>query len=225
MVFWLDALLALMALAAAIAVQPWRALPAGGLPGPWLAWAALMPLLWSADRLSAVPLAQALPGSCLLMLMTGWPLAMLAMLPVALLAGLAGLGAEEVLHRFVWLGVAPATLALGFGAAIRRWLPQHLFIYILGRGFASTVLANVLAGAAEAALRAPLPGTSTADLLLARGLAAWGDAVLTGMLVAVFVALRPQWLATYADRVYLRPLVGTEAREADPDDPCEPQKR
>ena len=34
------------------------------------------------------------------------------------------------------------------------------------------------------------------DLLLARGLAGWGDAVLTGMIVAVFVAFRPEWLAT-----------------------------
>jgi len=34
-------------------------------------------------------------------------------------------------------------------------------------------------------------------------LAAWGDAWLAGMLVAIFVAFRPEWLATYADRIYL----------------------
>lgn len=26
---------------------------------------------------------------------------------------------------------------------------------------------------------------------------------MTGMLVAIFVAFRPQWLATYSDRLYL----------------------
>ena len=44
---------------------------------------------------------------------------------------------------------------------------------------------------------------SGGDLLLARWLFAWGDAFITGMLVAIFVAFRPQWLATYADRIYL----------------------
>ena len=39
--------------------------------------------------------------------------------------------------------------------------------------------------------------------MLGRGLAAWGDAWLCGMMAAIFVAFRPQWLATYADRIYL----------------------
>jgi uncharacterized membrane protein len=41
------------------------------------------------------------------------------------------------------------------------------------------------------------------DVMLARGLAAWGDAFLTGMLAAIFVAFKPEWLATYTDRLYL----------------------
>jgi uncharacterized membrane protein len=201
---WLDGLLALAAVAAALAVRPWRALPAAGPRWPWLAWWALLPLLWSADRLSAMPLAQALPGSCLLALMAGWPLAMLVLVPTALLSMLlAGMPFDDVLHRFVWLGVAPATLALGLGMALRRWLPNHLFIYILGRGFFATALANVAAGVASAALTAPPDGTATSDLMLARGLVAFGDAFLTGMMTAIFVAFRPHWLATYADRIYL----------------------
>jgi uncharacterized membrane protein len=39
--------------------------------------------------------------------------------------------------------------------------------------------------------------------MLARLLAAFGDAFITGMLVAIFVAFRPEWLATYTDRLYL----------------------
>lgn len=201
---WLDGLLAVAALAAALAVRPWRALPAGGPPWPWLAWWALLPLLWSADRLSAMPLAQALPGSCLLTLMAGWPLAMLALVPTALLAmAFAGMPFDDALHRFVWLGVVPASIALGLGIALRRWLPHHLFIYILGRGFFATALANVAAGVTSAALTGSPTGTTTADLMLARGLVAWGDAFLAGMMTAIFVAFRPHWLATYADRIYL----------------------
>jgi len=41
--------------------------------------------------------------------------------------------------------------------------------------------------------------------VVARWLMAWGDAFITGMLVAVFVAFAPQWLATWSDARYLHP--------------------
>jgi uncharacterized membrane protein len=173
----------------------------------------VLPLLWSADRLGATPLAPALSGSCLVLLMMGWPLAVLALVPVAAVSALlADLSLAEALHRFVWLGLMPATLALLLGAAIRRWLPNHLFVYILGRGFFATALATMLAGFAAVGLHAMPVGTSVADLMLARGLMAWGDAFIAGMIVAIFVAFRPGWLATYSDRLYL-PLQREPAHE------------
>ena len=39
--------------------------------------------------------------------------------------------------------------------------------------------------------------------MLGRWLSAFGDAWITGMLTAIFVAFRPHWLATYTDRLYL----------------------
>ena len=204
----LDLLLALIAGAVALGLRPWRSVDEDGPPWPWLAWAAVLPLLWGADRYAAMPIVQPLSGAALLVLCAGWPLAMLALLPVAAVTGWMGnLGWAEGLHRAVWLGVVPGTLALGLGALVRRWLPPHLFIYILGRGFFATLLGATLAGAA-AMLLSPLPaGISADDLLLARALAASGEAFITGMLVAIFVAFRPQWLATYSDRLYLQPLL------------------
>ena len=204
----LDLLLALIAGAVALGLRPWRSVGEDGPPWPWLAWAAVLPLLWGADRYAAMPIVQPLSGAALLVLCAGWPLAMLALLPVAAVTGWMGnLGWAEGLHRAVWLGVVPGTLALGLGALVRRWLPPHLFIYILGRGFFATLLGATLAGAA-AMLLSPLPaGISADDLLLARALAASGEAFITGMLVAIFVAFRPQWLATYSDRLYLQPLL------------------
>lgn len=200
----LELALAAVALAVALALRPWRTLGAAGPPWPWLAWWAAMPLLWGADRFAGIPLAQPLSGACLLMLMTGWPLAVLALLPVAVLtAWAADLALADTLQRLVWLGLVPATLAMGLGAAIRRWLPHHLFVYILGRGFFATAIAGTAAGVVAAALHGVPGGLKPGDLWLARGLAAWADAIITGMLVSVFVAFRPQWLATYADRIWL----------------------
>jgi uncharacterized membrane protein len=200
----LDVSLALAAVGLAILARPWRAVKNMTPPWPWLAWWAVLPLLWSVDRLAAVPLVQPLSGACLLMLMAGWPLAVLALVPVALLAwGVGGLPAAEALSRLVWLGIVPATLAMGLGAVVRRWLPHHLFVYILGRGFFASLLAFAAAGWAQMALQGADAGVPVADLALGRWLAAWGDAFLTGMVVATFVALRPGWLATYSDRLYL----------------------
>ena len=199
---WLNLLLAGVAVAVAAWLQPWRAVRS--LPWPALAWWAALPLLWSVDLLSGQPVLQPLAGSCLLMLMLGWPLAVLMLLPVAALVLLmADASLADALHRLVWLGLVPISLALGLGAGLRRWLPNHLFVYILGRGFFATGLAVSLAGALSVLLNGVPHGLAPEDVLLARVLAASGDAFITGMLVAIFVAYRPAWLATYADRIYL----------------------
>lgn len=200
----LNIALALVALAVALAMQPWRGVGPEGPPWPWLAWWVLLPAFWGADRYVAMPVAQPLSGACLLMLMCGWPLAVVALLPVAAAtAWLAHLDAADAVARYLWLGIAPATFALLLGAAVRRWLPNHLMVYILGRGFFATALAGTLAGALAVWQAGVPPGLVASDLVLGRWLVSWGDAWLCGMLVAIFVAFRPQWLATYADRIYL----------------------
>jgi uncharacterized membrane protein len=199
----LHLVLTLLAVALALALRPWRALPAAP-PWPALAWWVLLPVLWSVDLLSAQPVMQPLAGSCLLMLMLGWPMAVLMLLPVALaVMGLADATAADALQRLVWLGLVPMTLALALGTALRRCLPNHLFVYILGRGFFATALAVSAAGALSAWVQGVPATLAVEDVVLARVLAASGDAFITGMLVAIFVAFRPQWLATYTDRLYL----------------------
>lgn len=202
--FNLDVLLGLLAVGLALALRPWRAMARSSPPWPALAWWAVLPLMWSLDTITGMPVLQPLSGVCVLLLMLGWPLAVLMLVPVgAVMALMADLGALDALHRTVWLGLVPATLAMGVGAAMRRWLPRHLFVYIMGRGFFATAMAVAGAGALAAWLYGVPANLSLDDVVLARGLAAWGDAFLTGMLAAIFVAFRPDWLATYTDRIYL----------------------
>lgn len=208
MVEWAGKLgLSLLVLGPAAAVslwlQPWRA---WGSPPAWPAWllCVLMPGMWSLDVISGQPLLQPLSLACLLVLLVGWPLGVLAFAAVGLVMVWApGLALLDAVHRVTWQGVVPATLLLLLGAGIRRWLPQHLFVYILGRGFLATGVSLMLAGGLEAVLFGAPLSVSTSDVMLARGLSAFGEAFLTGMCVAIFVAFRPHWLATYADRLYL----------------------
>lgn len=187
-------------------LRPWRLLQRPGLVTPWLACLVLLPWFWALPRLHAMPLQLQLSGAVLATLCLGWPLAVPTLLLVALIAdALAPQPLWDVLLQAFYLGLLPATLALGLGAALRRWLPMHPFIYILGRGFLGTALCMFIARVAMTLLEQPALHVGTGLSLVAQWLMAWGDAFLTGLLSAILVAFRPQWLATWSDPLYLRP--------------------
>jgi uncharacterized membrane protein len=122
----------------------------------------------------------------------------------ALAALISPLGAADALHMAAWLGVVPATLALGVGAVLRRLLGPHPFIYVLGRAFLGSALCLFAAGVLRQWSGDVPTGVSPDLSMVARWLMAWGDAVVTGMTTAIFVAYRPHWLATWSDALYLR---------------------
>jgi len=201
----LEALMAMTALGLAVWMRPWRMLD-GPLLTPALAASALLPWLWLLPQKMPAGLQVQLSGACLLVLMLGWPLAVLVLAAVAMLVWLIGdLAAATVLSQWVWIGLMPATLGLGVGVVLRRCLPAHLFIYTLGRAFLGTAVAVFLSGVLMEAFHHLTGGVALEQALVARWLMAWGDAFLTGMFTAIFVAFVPQWLATWSDDRYLRP--------------------
>lgn len=197
--------LVIVALAVALALRPWRALRGAQLLHPWFASLVLMPWLWAAQRFMPGGVAVQLSGACLMVLMLGWPLAVLSLVPIAALgAWLGGIAWPQALDHLAWNGIVTATLALAIGLATRRWLPRHPFVFILGRGFLVTALATVLGGALSALVSPLPPGSELGSILLGHWLMAWGEAFATGMLVAIFVAFKPEWLATWSDARYLK---------------------
>jgi len=195
-----DLAIAALAVATAIALRPWRAVRDAGPPWSWVLVWALLPLWWSLDRQLGVAALPPLSGAALLVLMTGWPLAVLVCVPISLIAVLGGpLDAYDALHRAVWLGIVPATVALAVGGVVRRWLPVHVGVYVFVRGFIGSGVAVWLAGALGDAVASP----ATADMGVARLLMALGEAAITGAIVTLLVAHRPEALATYSDRLYL----------------------
>jgi uncharacterized membrane protein len=203
--FWMGSLIGI-GLAAAVLMRPWRQLAQPGLWTPLLAALVLLPWLWALPRLQAMPLQLQLSGAVLVLLCLGWPLAVWVMLAVSLISDwLAPQAWDAQVHELFFLGILPATLALGLGAALRRWLPHHPFIYILGRGFLGTALCLFAARALQTLTGAPQPEVGTGLSLVAQWLMAWGDAFLTGLVTAILVAFRPEWLATWSDRLYLQP--------------------
>ena len=199
-------LLAAGALLVALALRPWRMLANAALISPWLATLVILPWLWALPRLQAMPLQLPWSGACLAVLMLGWPLAVPTLcLAAALSALVAATDAAGLLHMAAWLGVAPATLAAALGAALRRWVHRHPFVYILGRAFLGTAACVFAAGALAQWSGHELAHVDPGLSLVALALMAAGEAFITGMLAAVLVAFRPEWLATWSDRLYLRP--------------------
>lgn len=203
----LESAFALLALAIALALRPWRMLAGGRLLAPALATLVLLPWLWALPALHPMPLGVRWSGACLVLLMLGWPLAVPVLLAVAFIAAwLGGFDATAAISLAFWQGLVPASFALVIGAAVRRWLPPNPFVYILGRGFFGTLLC-VFAAEWLGRLDSPAAGLPpVVDELgsnIALWLMAWSDAIVTGMLSAIFVAYRPEWLATWSDRHYL----------------------
>lgn len=189
-----DLALVAAAVLTAVWLRPWRQLREGGPPWPWILVAATLPLCWSLGPQEAM--LPPLSGAVLLVLMAGWPLAVLAIVPIAAVSAWGGhVDLLQALHRAAWLGVVPATLALGLGAASRRWLPRHLCCYVAVRAFFGAGLVAFVAGA----LRALPSGDGWTALLLV----SMAEAAITAALATAWVVWQPELLATYADRLYL----------------------
>lgn len=106
------------------------------------------------------------------------------------------------------LGVLPVSTSYGIYYLVYRYLPHHLFIYIFLCAFFNAMLA---AGAAVMALVALLVVTDTYtftrisnDYLPFLPLYLFPEGLLNGMITTALIGLRPEWLKTYDDDIYLR---------------------
>ena len=186
-------------------LKPWRMLVGTELLTPLLATLVLLPWLWALPSLHHMPLQLHWSGAPLVTLMLGWPLAVLALVTVGITTTLISTtSVDTAAALIVWQGLLPATFALLLGAALRRWVPHHPFVYVLGRGFLGSVLCIFAASLLAQWTGHELPNVSSGLSVIAFWLMAWGDAFITGMMCAIFVAFKPDWLATWSDNLYLK---------------------
>ncbi|WP_225747943.1 energy-coupling factor ABC transporter permease [Eikenella sp. Marseille-P7795] len=149
-------------------------------------------------------------GVCLLSLMVGIPTAfcLLALLlpPYVWLWQ----GAEHLpaVGLQMLAGVLPPLLAAALARRLVQKLPRNLFIFIFVNGFFAAAAGVLLSGAATGlllyaahAFAAPILLSSVLPVFF---LIAWGEAFLTGLLTAIFVALAPQLITTFSDADYLQ---------------------
>jgi uncharacterized membrane protein len=195
----------LACLCASLWLKPWRMLVGTELLTPLLATLVLLPWLWALPSLHQMPLQLHWSGAPLVTLMLGWPLAVLALVAVGITTTLiSATSVDTATALIVWQGLLPATFVLLLGAALRRWVTHHPFVYVLGRGFLGSVLCIFTASLLAQWTGHELPNVSSGLSVIAFWLMAWGDAFITGMMCAIFVAFKPHWLATWSDNLYLK---------------------
>ena len=195
----------LACLTASLWLKPWRMLVGTELLTPLLATLVLLPWLWALPSLHQMPLQLHWSGAPLVTLMLGWPLAVLALVAVGITTTfISATSVDTAATLIVWQGLLPATFALLLGAALRRWVAHHPFVYVLGRGFLGSVLCIFAASLLAQWTGHELPNVSSGLSVIAFWLMAWGDAFITGMMCAIFVAFKPYWLATWSDNLYLK---------------------
>lgn len=171
-------------------------------------------LCWS---LRAAPLAGQmgglvyhLLGVSLLTLMLGgsaalWLASLVMLLYTLIWQGWSGLPATGIAALST---LVPPVLVTTAARSFSRRLPRNVFVYIFINGFLAAAAGIFLAAVAVGTLLYAA-GVFDADTLLESVLPvfffiAWGEAFLTGLLSAIFIALAPQLLTTFADREYLQ---------------------
>lgn len=204
------ALLALAVLLLAARRVDWSALAhSGPRLNALLGFAVCMTLLWSL-RAGVLPgLNLHLLGAMAACLMFGPHLALIALALV--LTGISLNGAVEWAAwpiNFLVMGVVPVMIAQAIRRLVERHLPSHFFVYIFVMAFAGAALVVLLVGFVAVLLltaAGAYPWSYLASEYLPYFfLLAFSEAWISGAVTTMMVVYRPEWVATFDDRRYLR---------------------
>lgn len=165
-------------------------------------------LLWAVRAGITPGLGVHFLGVTALTLLVGWPLAIVATLVAAGLNAAFGLIAPALVpFEFVLAGVLPVLVSHGVRLTLEWLFPPHLFIYLLGCGFAAGVLAGLASRGATAAVL--MLGSAygadrvAGELAVIMALTALPEGVINGMIISVLAVYRPEWVKEFDDSRYL----------------------
>lgn len=148
-------------------------------------------------------------GASLLVALFGFWTAITLLFIVSLVGVLSVSGnLVEATQHYVMVSVIPAIFAYCVIKAIDRLLPKHLFILILGHGYLAAFLSTFATGVLIYGLQQAFDITSFASndpvgWFLGLLILSFMEGSLSGMLLAMLLIYKPQWVSTYQEDQYL----------------------
>jgi uncharacterized membrane protein len=186
----------------------WTSLSPSQISG-WLGASTLLAVLWQLSAGIRPGLDYHLLGASALCLIAGRDKALIGLAAVVLANCANGKG-DFLAAGWSWLvGPLPAVWAADQMLRLsRRHLPPNYFGYFFANGFFGAALSFTLAACSLIAFHVAT-GLYTADYLVSEALPyyllmSWSEAFTTGLVIAVLVIYRPQWIETFDDQYYLR---------------------
>jgi uncharacterized membrane protein len=144
-----------------------------------------------------------------LTLMNGWQLAVIgSTLALGVLSFTGQAAWSSFGANLLCMAVVPAMFTAWFHEFVHSRLPHNYFIYFFVTVFVGSALAFNLAGLARLALLAASGTVEAAhvgpEYFAVLPFMSFGEATVNGMVMAMAVVYRPQWVMSFDDRLYLR---------------------
>lgn len=193
----------------ALQFAPWRLLLASSrIQQVWFGASLVLFLLWNFEVGVRPALGFHFLGATVYVLMFGWSLAVIGVSLISVaVTFIHGDWAALAMNALI-LGIVPVSTSYGIYWLVHRYLPRHLFIYIFLCAFFNAMLA---AGAAVLTMAVLLIMTETYtatrisnEYLPFAPLYLFPEGLLNGMITTVLIGVRPDWLKTYDDDLYLK---------------------
>jgi uncharacterized membrane protein len=197
-------------LALAMLSAPWRVwLEDRERQWVWLASLGLLVGVWSMKAGISPGLSLRFLMVTALTLMHGWQLAVIGgAMALAILAFVGQAAWGSFGADLLCVVIVPALVTAWLHELVHARLPHNYFIYFFVTVFAGSALAYNLAGLSRLAILAASGSLDQArvgaEYFAVLPFMSFGEGVANGMVMAMAVVYRPQWVMSFDDRLYLR---------------------
>jgi uncharacterized membrane protein len=202
-------LLFVLVTAVALRAAHWPQLRDSADLNVWLGATLVVMLLWLIRGGISPGLGFHILGVTCLTLMFGWAFAWFSLLLVLLATTAYGLGGWDTLAvNALLMGGIPILLTQGLLRLCQSHLPHNFFIYVLLNAFFAAGLSSLVAKLAVVGLLL-LAGAQRFETVAYEYLP-WlpmmflSEALINGMIMTMLVALRPEWVSSFQDDLYLK---------------------
>jgi uncharacterized membrane protein len=208
-ILWPANALLLIVVAAAVLRAPLRRLRCNEFTHVYFAACVFLLALWNTHVGVLPALNFHLLGVTVITLMFGWAYAVLAVLLVSIGSLInQGGGWESIGLNVLVAGCVPIFVTQRLLRLAQRRLPHNFFVYIYVNGFLAAGLSTLAVGLLGAFI-VWLADSASSEWLSYQyypffPLIFFSEAFLNGMIMTALVALKPGWVSTFDDNLYIR---------------------